>query len=127
MKFQSFILSFLFVSFFRWRAIYGNACKGLYEGTESCWSPFLNVNLGFQSPFGVFCGIRSSLGFLAERRGITFVTHLRVHRKYYVSMYFLRKEKRKKDPSKEKRSCFREKGTIFPDNTRNIMSKHSPF
>ena len=63
MKFQ---LSFLFVSFFRWRAIYGNACKGLYEGTESCWSPFLNFNLGFQSPFGVFLRNKIIFGFFGR-------------------------------------------------------------
>ena len=38
-----------------------------------------------------FCGIRPSLIFLIEGRGVTFVTPVRVHRNCHISMYFLRK------------------------------------
>ena len=41
---------------------------------------------------------------------------------HHVSMYFLRKAVFRFLP-REKRSCFREKNTIFPDNTRKIMCR----
>ena len=40
-------------------------------------------------------------------------------------MYFLKKIT-PRFPPKEKMSCFGEKNTIFPDNTRKIMSRHGP-
>ena len=53
-------------------------------------------------------------------RGEQFVTPVRVHRKYHISMYFLRKVISHFLPN-EKISCFRGKNTIFPDNTRKIL------
>ena len=44
----------------------------------------------------------------------------------HVSMYFLRTAVFHFLPRK-KRSCFREKNTIFPDNTRKIMCRYSTF
>ena len=55
-----------------------------------------------------------------------FVTPVRVHRKYHISMYFLRKVISHFLP-KGKISCFQGKNTIFPDNTRKIMSHRRPF
>ena len=52
-----------------------------------------------------FCGIGPSLIFID--RGAWFVTLVRVHRKYHISMYFLRKIIPNVSP-KEK-NCFREK------------------
>ena len=43
-----------FPGFFCWRAIYQNACKGLHECTENCWSSFQGVDLECQLPLGVF-------------------------------------------------------------------------
>ena len=45
---------------------------------------------------------------------------------HHVSMYFPRKAVFHFLP-REKRSCFREKNTIFPDNTRKIMCRRGPF
>ena len=45
---------------------------------------------------------------------------------HHVSMYFLRKTVFHFLP-REKISCFREKNTSFPNNTRKIMCRHSPF
>ena len=45
---------------------------------------------------------------------------------HHVSMYFLRRTIFRLLP-REKRSCFREKNTIFPDNTRKIMCRRGPF
>ena len=61
-----------------------------------------------------FCGIRLSLifFFLTEGCGATFVTPGRVHRKYYISMYFLRKVISHLLPQK-KISCFQEKIPSF--------------
>ena len=64
--------------------------------------------------------------FLTEGYGATFVTPVRVQRKIYISMYFLKKIVSHFAP-KEKISCFREKNTIFPDNTRKIKSQRNPF
>ena len=46
--------------------------------------------------------------------------------KHHFSMYFLGKAVFQflRD---EKRSCFRRKNTIFPDNTRKIKCRHRPF
>ena len=74
----------------------------------------------------VFCGIRWSLIFLTEGHGDTFVTPVRVHRKFHISMYFLKKVA-SHFPPKEKISCFREKNTIFPDNARKIMPQRNHF
>ena len=63
--------------------------------------------------------------FLTERRGSTFVTPERVHRNYHISMYLLRNVIFHLLP-KEK-ICFQEKNTIFPENTRKIMSQRDPF
>ena len=52
------------VFFFRWRAIYENARKGLFEGTENCWSSFQDVSLGRQSPLGVFLWDKAIFDFL---------------------------------------------------------------
>ena len=49
-----------------------------------------------------------------------FVIFIHVYRKYHISMYFLRKIIFH-FPSKEELLYFREKNTIFPDNTRNII------
>ena len=45
---------------------------------------------------------------------------------HHVSMYFLRRAAFHFLP-KEKRSCLREKNTIFPDNTRKIMCRRGTF
>ena len=45
---------------------------------------------------------------------------------HHVSMYFLRKAVFRFLP-REKRSCFWEKNTIFPDNTRKIMCRRGTF
>ena len=135
-----------FPVFFRWRAIHKNACKGLHESTENCWSSFQNVNLERQSPLGVFCEIIPYLIFFStEGRGATFVTSVRVHRRYHIYMYFLRKiisdfqpkEKyhifMKKIPSFQiiqERSClivaFFEK-TIFSERLKKISSYFRVF
>ena len=95
--------------FFRWRAIHKNARKGLCEGTENYWGSFPDVNLERQSPLGVFFWDKVILDFfLAGGRDTRFVTPTRVHRKYHISMYFLRKVIAGFLP-KEKISCFREK------------------
>ena len=76
-----------------------------------------------------FCGRRPSLisfFFLGEGRDTMFVTPVRVHRKYNISMYFLRKVISHFLP-KGKISCFQGKNTIFPDNTRKIMYRRGPF
>ena len=67
---------------------------------------------------------RFSSFFLADGHNIVFVT--RIYRKYNFSMYFLRKMI-VRFPSKEKISCFWEKNTIFPDNTRKIMFQRNLF
>ena len=46
--------------------------------------------------------------------------------KRHVSMYLLGKAVFHFLPD-EKRSCFREKNTIFPDNTKKIMCRRGPF
>ena len=45
---------------------------------------------------------------------------------HHVSMYFLGKAVFRFLP-RVKRSCFREKNTIFPDNTRKIMCRRGTF
>ena len=64
-KLQSYILSFLF--FFAEQ--YENACKGLHEGTENCWSPFQGVDLECQPPLGVFLRDRIVLDFFRGGEG----------------------------------------------------------
>ena len=51
---------------------------------------------------------------------------MRVHRKCHISMYFLKKAASHFLP-REKMSFFREKNTIFPDDTRKIMCRRGPF
>ena len=86
-----------------------NVCKSLHEGTANCWSFFQDVNLERQSPLGVFLREQTIFDlFLTEGRGATFVTPVCVHRKCYISMYFLRKAASNFLP-REKISCFREK------------------
>ena len=91
----------------------------------------LELFLGCQSRTSImfrciFAALDHLWFFLAEECGTTFVTPVRVHRKYHISMYFLRKVISHFLP-KEKISCFREKkNAIFPDNTRKIMSQR-PF
>ena len=51
---QTSILYIKFPVFLRWRAMHENACKGLHESTENCWSSFQDVNLERQSRLGVF-------------------------------------------------------------------------
>ena len=124
---QTSILYIKFPVFLRWRAMHENVCKSLHEGTENCWSFFQDVNLERQSPLGVFLREQTIFDlFLTEGRGATFVTPVCVHRKCYISMYFLRKAASNFLP-REKISCFREKNTIFPDNTRKIMCRRDPF
>ena len=104
-----------------------NVCKSLREGTENCWSFFQDVNLERQSPLGVFLRDKTIFDlFLTEGRGATFVTPVCVHRKCYISMYFLRKAA-SNFLHREKISCFWEKNAIFPDNTRKIMCRRDPF
>ena len=122
---QTSILYIKFSVFFRWKAVHENACKGLPESTENCWNSFQGVNLERQYLQVYFYGIRQSLIFLTERRGSTFVTPERVHRNYHISMYLLRNVIFHLLP-KEK-ICFQEKNTIFPENTRKIMSQRDPF
>ena len=86
-----------------------------------------DVNLERQSPLGVFLRDKTILDFfLAGGRDTRFVTPIRVHRKYHISMYFLR-EVIAGFLAKGKISFFREKNTIFQDNTRKIMSRRGPF
>ena len=40
-----------------------NACKGLHESTENCWSSFWDVNLERQSRLGVFLRDKIIFGF----------------------------------------------------------------
>ena len=121
---QTSILCIKFPVFFRWRAVHENACKSLHESTENCWSSLSIQNVNHLQVY--FCGIRPSLISLTEGRGATFVTPVRVHRKYFISMYFLRKVISQFQP-KKKISCFWGKNIIFPDNTRKIMSSRGSF
>ena len=57
---------------------------------------------------------------------IMFPVFLRWRAMHHVSMYFLRKTVFHFLP-REKISCFREKNTIFLDNTRKIMCRCGPF
>ena len=57
---------------------------------------------------------------------IMFLVFLPWRAMHHVSMYFLRKTVFHFLP-RETISCFREKNTIFPDNTRKIMCRRSPF
>ena len=58
-----------------------------------------------------FCGIRSSLISFDRGHGAAFVTPVTVHRKFHISMYFLKKIA-SRFPPKEK-ICFRKKKTSF--------------
>ena len=60
---QTSILYIKFPVFLRWRAMHENACKGLHESTENCWSSFQNVNLERQSPLGVFLRDKTVFNF----------------------------------------------------------------
>ena len=91
----------------------------------------LELFLGCQSRTSItfrciFAGWDHLWFFLAEVRDTTSAIPVRVHRKYHISMYFLRKVISHFLPN-EKISCFREKNTVFPDNTRKIMSQRGPF
>ena len=124
---QTSILYIKFPVFLRWRAMHENACKGLHESTEDCWSFFQDVNLERQSLFGIFLRDKTIFDFfLTEGLGATFIRHARVHRKCYISMQFLGKAASRFLP-REKISCFRENNTVLPDNTRKIMCRCSPF
>ena len=68
----------------------------------------------------------SLISFLAEGRGATFVTLVRVHRKCHIFIYFLRKIV-SHFSAQGKNIMFSGKSTIFPDNIRKIMSRRSPF
>ena len=135
---QTSILYIKFPVFLRWRAMHENARKGLHESTQNCWSFFQDVNLERQSPLGVFLRDRTIFDFIfTERRGATFVTPVRVHKKCDISMYFLGKAASHflhflgKAAShflpREKISCFRGKSTIFPDKTIKIKCQRGPF
>ena len=98
-----------------------------HESTENCWSSFYNVNLGRQSPLGVFLRDKTILDFfLAGGRDATFVTPVRARRKYHISIYFLRKVI-SHFLARKKISCFWGKNTNFLDNTRKIMSPRGSF
>ena len=123
---QTSILYIKFPVFLRWRAMHENACKGLHESTENCWSSFQDVNLERQSPLGVFLRDKTIFDFF-DRGAWCHVCNARAcTQKCHISMYFLRKATSHFLP-REKISCFREKNTIFPDNTRKIMCRRGPF
>ena len=86
-----------------------NACKGLHESSENCWSFLWYVNLERQSTLAVFLRDKTIFDFfLKEGRGATFVTPVRVYRKCHISMYFLRMAASHFLP-REKISCIRGK------------------
>ena len=119
--------------FLRWRAMHENACKGTHESAENCCSFLQDVNLERQHLQVYFCRIRSSLIFF-DRGAWRHVCNTRTctqkmsyfHVFSCISMYFLRRTASHFLP-REKISCFREKNTIFPDNTRKIMCQRGPF
>ena len=64
---QTSILYIKFPVFLRWRAMHENACKGLHESTEDCWSFFQDVNLERQSLFGIFLRDKTIFDFFFDR------------------------------------------------------------
>ena len=120
-KLQSYILSFLF--FFAEQ--YENACKGLHEGTENCWSPFQGVDLECQPPLGVFLRDRIVLDFFrgGEGWGGGGLGAWNIsNTKYHVSEYFLRKVIFLSFSVRGKNTMFSGKNTTFLDSTGKIMS-----
>ena len=123
---QTSILYIKFPVFLRWRAMHENACKGLHESTENCWSSFQDVNLERQSPLGVFLRDKTIFDFFDRGAWCHVCNAHACTQKCHISMYFLRKATSHFLP-REKISCFWEKNTIFPDNTRKIMCRRGPF
>ena len=66
------------------------------------------------------------LWFFLQRGNIISVTFIHIYRKYHISMFFLRKIIFH-FPSKKKYHIFRNKNTIFLDNTRKIIFQRDVF
>ena len=79
----------------------------------------MKVNLKCQSPLNVFFLEKIIFDFFLQKGNIIFVTFIHTYRKYHIFMYFLRKSIFYFPP--KWKIYFREKNTIFPDNTRKIV------
>ena len=124
-KFQSYILSFLYFLFHS-KATYENPCEGLYISTGEWLELFLGCDLDCQSLLSVFFREKIVFDFFC-RRVISYLQHLYIYTKISYSYVFLKKDHLSFSAQRKDIIFSGEKNIILPDNTRKIIFQRDFF